>query len=639
VETVTLRGEKEKIMRRKRVLTGGLLAAAVLAVGVAGVSFSGGAEKEARREAKKAADRPPDGKAAEKMAASRVTKVTMYPDSALVTREVDVPEGIGAMELVVAALPAETINTSLYSEGSDGIRVLMTRFRTQPVLEDVREDVRKAEDQLKKLKTAAEKLQAEIDCIKQNMAMLTKLENFTEATTKTATEKATLNGETVITLSKYVMDQRGEKAKELVALVQQLETNKEQAEFVQRKLRNLTAGSSKVERDAVIALAKNNAAPGKVRLNYLVRSASWQPQYKLRAGKDKDDVVVEYLAAVYQQTGEEWNQVDLTLSTAQPMIDAAPPELKMLEIRVAARASPRPGVPAPAEGGGPFAGKPAGDLDKEAQTLRKRAQQEASAKNTLDASRYINEAAASEQNRELMQSKKEVLDNLYKDRGGRASANQGPSVTYHLKNKMTVPSRRDEQVLEVAKITMAPDYYYKAVPLLNKHVYRLANLTNKSEYVLLPGEATMYQGTDFVGRMTLPLVAIGEQFTAGFGVDPQLQIQRQMIDKDRTTQGGNQVLKFQYRILVSSYKSEAVKVQVWDRLPHAEKETAGVNLVKSTPEVSKDAVYLREDKPNNLLRWDLEVKPTMNGENALAISYEFKLELDRQMIISNFATK
>jgi hypothetical protein len=624
-------------MRRKLWLAAGILAAAVLVAGLGGSRFIGGAEKEA----KKKVDAPKNKRgpavavrAAEKMATSRITRVTVYPDSALITREVDVPAGTGPLELVVAALPPQTLDTSLYSEGANGIRVLMTRFRTQPVKEDIREDVRKAEDELKKLKTAAEKLQGELDCIKQNEVMLTKLESFTEATTKMATEKATLNGETVITLAKYVMEQRQEKAKEKVALKQQLDTNKEQADFVERQLRSLTSGSGKMERDAIIVLDKTNAEGGKVRLNYLVRSASWAPQYKLRAGKDKEAVVLEYLAAVCQHTGEDWGRVDLTLSTAQPLINAAPPELKMLEIRVASRSK----MPPTAQSAGPFGGRMAGELDKEAQTLRKKAQEELTLKkNPQDASRYINEAAASEQNRELMQSKKEVLAN--KDRRPAPSANDGPSVTYHLKNKMTVPSRRDEQVLEVTRISMAPDYYYKAVPILNKHVYRLANLTNKSEYVLLPGEATMYQDRDFVGRMNLPLVAIGEQFTAGFGVDPQLQIQRQMLDKDRTTQGGNQVLKFDYRILVHSHKSEPVKVQVWDRLPHAEKETAGVNLIKSTPDLSKDGVYLREEKPNNLLRWDLEVKPTMNGENALAIHYEFKLELDRQMLINNFATK
>ena len=57
----------------------------------------------------------------------------------------------------------------------------------------------------------------------------------------------------------------------------------------------------------------------------------------------------------------------------------------------------------------------------------------------------------------------------------------------------------------VARLELAPKFYYKAVPVLNPHVYRLADLTNKSKYVLLPGEATMYQGPDFVGRMAMPL--------------------------------------------------------------------------------------------------------------------------------------
>ncbi len=90
---------------------------------------------------------------------------------------------------------------------------------------------------------------------------------------------------------------------------------------------------------------------------------------------------------------------------------------------------------------------------------------------------------------------------------------------------------------------------------------------------------------------------------------------------------------------MSSYKPEPVKLQVWDRLPRAENETAGVNLVKTTPEISTDSLYLREQRPHNLLRWDLTAEPNMNGEKALAIQYEFKLELDRQMLIGNFLTK
>jgi hypothetical protein len=55
--------------------------------------------------------------------------------------------------------------------------------------------------------------------------------------------------------------------------------------------------------------------------------------------------------------------------------------------------------------------------------------------------------------------------------------------------------------------------------------------------------------------------------------------------------------------------------------------------------VCADPLYQRENRPHNLLRWDLTVDPTMNGEKAAAVKYEFKVELGRQMAIGNFQTK
>ena len=62
-------------------------------------------------------------------------------------------------------------------------------------------------------------------------------------------------------------------------------------------------------------------------------------------------------------------------------------------------------------------------------------------------------------------------------------------------------------------------------------------------------------------------------------------------------------------------------------------------VIKSTPEVSKDGLYQREGRPNNLLRWDLEVEPNTNGERATPIAYEFRLQLDRNMVIGNFVVR
>jgi uncharacterized protein (TIGR02231 family) len=558
-------------------------------------------------------------------APSRVTAVTIYQGSALVTREVAVPQGAGLMELIVSPLPAQTVAGTLYSEAPEGLRILTTRYRTRAVKEDTRAEVRAKEEHIRRLRLDAERIGREIQVIEQNLAMLGKLENFTAATMQHLAEKGLLNGDATIALTKYVMDTRAERSAAQVQLQQQLATNVEAHQFAQRELAELTAGASRTERDAVIVVDKTNANAATVRLNYLVGAANWRPQYKLRAQGEREPVQVEYLAAVTQQSGEDWSDATIVLSTAEPMLSAAPPELTMLDVTVGQAK------------GQDVSLKLGAAVRDEAQRLREQAAEGYLQRQFAAGDAGINKAAALEQTDELL-STTGPGDQFSEAElpGARRWGREGPSVTYHLKHKFTIPTRNDEQLIEVARLEMSPDFYYKAVPVLTPHVYRLADLTNSSEHVLLGGEATMYRGADFVGRMNLPLVAIGEKFTAAFGADPQLQVTRELLTKERNVQGGNQVHSFRYRIRVSSFKDAPVKLQVWDRLPHAEAEAVGVTLTSSNPPLSTDPKYLREERPRNLLRWDLTVAPDAQNEKSAAIDYEFKLEYDRNMALGNF---
>ncbi len=191
-------------------------------------------------------------------------------------------------------------------------------------------------------------------------------------------------------------------------------------------------------------------------------------------------------------------------------------------------------------------------------------------------------------------------------------------------------------MLEVGRVELPAEYYAKAVPVLTPRVYRLAKLTNKSDLVLLPGEATAYVGGEFVGRMKLPLVAAGEPFIAGFGVDPQLQVSRRLVRKTRTVQGGNQVFSYEFRIGLRNYRPGPVKVQLWDRLPTPAGEAVVVNLVKTSSELSTDALYLRTARADNLLRWDVEVPQGTIGDKTMYLTYEFRLEYARDLAQPRF---
>jgi len=607
---------------------------------------------------------------ADAKAASKVVGVTVYQNTALVTREMAVPEAVGPLEVTVTPLPASTLTTSLYAEGAEGVRVLSTRYRTRAISEDNREEVRKLESAIKANGRKLQTLQADAKAVETNAAFLGKLEVFTAATLGTLTEKGQLDAEKTLALVTFIRETRVKAAKEEVALKQAMETISEETEFTKRRLGEVSGGTSRTERDAIIVLEKTKAGPATVRLNYLVSNVTWRPQYKLRAGsKEKDPVSIDYLAAVSQQTGEDWANVNVVLSTAQPLLNASPPDLRSLEIAVAGMpgaanssgfggggqqggfggfgggqggfggqmglpggpaqgAQPLPSLPGGGGGGMPSSTSYLKSLDDQSRANRVQAQNSFNSKDANNGTNFANSAAAIDQYRDLLATKEEV---------GKLAVTtdiDGPSVNYHLKTKLSLPSRSDDQVIEIAKLELPSRFYYKAVPLLTSNVYRIADLTNTTDMILLAGEATMYLGMDFVGQTRMPLVAIGKPFTLGFGVDPQLQVSRKLMDKTRTTQGGNQVLTFKYRILLTSYKAAPVDVQVVDRMPFAEaSQTIAVMMLKGESELSKDTLYVRDERPKNLLRWDIKVDPKQNGDKALSIDYEYKMEFEKSVNI------
>ncbi len=580
-----------------------------------------------------------------KPAPSKIVHVTVYQTTALVTREVTVPEAAGQTEIVVSPLPPATMETSLYAEGADGIRVMTARYRTRAIQQDNREEVRTLNTRIKELQQKLQQLQAELKTLEQNAAFLSKLEGFTASTLVSLTDKGHLDSEKTIALVNYIRETRTKSSKDEIALKQQIQTIQDDLAFQRRVLDEKSGGVVRTERDAVIVVDKK-AGAGTIKLNYLVSDSSWRPQYKLRGNvQGKEQVIIEYLAAVKQQTGEDWTGVDLTLSTAQPLLNAAPPDLSSLEVAIATPHDPRPqpGFPKPVPMAGPSPDAMAArgayfkDLQERSEKLKMQSNENLNKFDVARAQKEANDAAALEQFRDFAATREEVFQisaTMPTEVAG------GPSVTYHLKNKLTLPSRNDEQILEIARLDVAPKFYYKALPVLTTNVYRLADLTNTTEYILLPGDATVYLGSDFVGQTKVPLVAIGKPFTVGFGADPQLSATRKLIDKTRTTQGGNQVLTFKYQILLNSYKAAPVEVQVWDRMPHAEASNAiAVTLVKTDPELSKNPLYVRDEKPKNLLRWDVNLGPKQNGDKALTIDYEYKLEFDRNVNIGAFLAK
>jgi uncharacterized protein (TIGR02231 family) len=210
-----------------------------------------------------------------------------------------------------------------------------------------------------------------------------------------------------------------------------------------------------------------------------------------------------------------------------------------------------------------------------------------------------------------------------------------PSVSYRLAGTVSLESRNDQQMIRIAALSLPAEFYHTATPVLAGYVYREASIDNDSDRVLLRGPVNVYLDGRFVGRGELPTVANGQTFVMGFGADSQLRTERELVERTESTQGGNQVVQFAYRLMIENYKDEAVKVRLKDRIPVSDDDAAiRVTLGETSDALSDDALYKRLERPKGILRWDIEVKPQAAGEDARIVTYDYKIEYDRQRALT-----
>ena len=283
----------------------------------------------------------------------------------------------GHLELVVTPLPPHTVNSSLYTEGTDGIRVLTTRFRTRPVKEDTREEVRKLEDEIKKLQLDASRSSRPTSRPSSRTWPCSASWRTSPPPARThATEKGKLNSDATIALAKYVMEGRGREDQGAGRRCSSsCRTTRSRSSSSPRKLQR---ADGRLQQDR--ARRRHRRGQGQRRPPARCGSTTWST--RPRGGRStssapartpRTPVQVEYLAAIMQQTGEDWQGVNLMLSTAQPMLNAAPPDLKMLAVTVVPTAPRRPTPAAdarpgrqPGRPGRPAGRRPGGQLGRPA---------------------------------------------------------------------------------------------------------------------------------------------------------------------------------------------------------------------------------------------------------------------------------
>jgi len=271
---------------------------------------------------------------------SKVTSVTLYRNQALVTRALMLGGAAGVRELIVEDLPENIQPSSLFAEGGDKVEVRAVRFRTRASGESPRKEVREIEEKLRTNRQNIQLVNKKIQLLKKRTAYLDKMETFSANTATADLDRGVLDAEALEKLTTFSFDQRTKIVEQEVALENENYLLAQEQQLLSRQLNEITNGAAKTIRGAVLYVEKEDAGEYEVKLNYLVNNCGWSPTYTVRANEGVDSAGVEYNGLIQQMSGEDWNAVDLTLSTASPALSAAGPGLAPFRVSLASAVSP-----------------------------------------------------------------------------------------------------------------------------------------------------------------------------------------------------------------------------------------------------------------------------------------------------------
>ncbi|KAK7037567.1 hypothetical protein VNI00_011059 [Paramarasmius palmivorus] len=347
---------------------------------------------------------------------------------------------------------------------------------------------------------------------------------------------------------------------------------------------------------------------GKVELivTYAVTSANWDAHYDIRVNTltREDCVTLHYQAKITQNTGEAWENVELTLDTAKPSYNSKIPELvswNLMEERVIHQPTVTiiPAQQAP---------------EYELYRSRRRSRTPSMEYSSVSRSRRSRSRSPRRYRSSPPVQMPVMVTAPSVDKGN-------ITATFRVPGTITIPGDGQAHSVSVAQLRLDANLTWITVPKADKK----ADILNASEYAFVPGNASIYVDGSFISKTTLPLVSPGERFDCALGLDPSIRV----TYHPRTTKKASKsafvfgqktvTLAYSQRITVQNTKpSTAENIKVIDQVPVSQDERIGVRLISpglTIPTPQKDG-----DKKKGVSSKDRESSIASNRRPSLTIN-------------------
>ncbi len=508
---------------------------------------------------------------------AKIKSATVYFNSAelLQTASVTLPKGNS--ELVIKNV-ADDLNENTISIGAPANVTVMSVQFTDDYLSEYEVDENSPE--IKKVKDSIEWAQKELTKIGIEK---TSKQKTIELLDKNQQVSGTNTGLSVTELMKmvdYYNTKRVELSNQLNLMTEKEIKWNETLSRLKTKLEVGTQKEDKTSKGKLILQIMNDVA-GTVNfdINYLAFEASWTPFYELRAESIKEPINMLYKAQVTQNTGLDWKNVKLSLSSGNPNQNNQAPILNAWFLRFG-----YPNV----------------------------YYQQNAVKNQLQGKVAGIQIAKTE--------KEEAMEDSSIADYTTVNENQ-LNISFDIDIPYDILSNGKAHSVTLKEIKLPANYKYYAAPKVEKEAFLLAEIGDYSQYNLLPGEANIIFEGLYVGKTNINPNQTSDTLNLSMGRDKKISIKREkVVDKSGTKfLSSYKEQTFTYDITVRNNKKEDAYLLLKDQYPISTDQEIEIELLES------DKADINAE--TGILTWKLNLKP--NETKKLRISYKVKYPKDK----------
>ncbi|MEK6794475.1 MAG: DUF4139 domain-containing protein [Spirochaetota bacterium] len=524
-----------------------------------------------------------------------ITAVTVYPDSALIRREGTVRLSAGDVTVTLPGIIPDIDENTLRSCAiGEGVKILGAMVRHEYSAHAADTERKRLADEMEALTDDKRSVESDLAVRAEEAAFIESVKLFgkQQIPRDLATKIPAMNE--LSDVYRFISEKTKENRDAVLRAHKRIREIDHSITERGEMLDSISGGSGTTKRSIEIALSAKSAVDCTLAVSYLVSGASWEPIYDARADFAKSNVELTLYGIVRQTTGDAWDNVAMSLSTAKPSVGGSMPYVSPWALNVMEYEPPR------AKKARSFGiVQKAAFADKESRMEEEEVMPMAS----MDAPPAPEE---------------------YSD-----AAEHGTAIVYTLMHPASVKSDGTDHKLPVTAQNLAAKYEYSSYPRSVSSAYLGSRVENAPNVQLLPGAVHIFLDGEFVGISQLSAVGPGEEFDIYLGIDDNVKVKREIIEKkvDRTLIAviPSPVKKsaFTYKITVENYKSKDITVKLFEPLPISEDDRIKVKTSKAVPEATAKDWMDRK----GVSLWEFTLAPKAKQE----IVHSFTVEHPREL--------